>query len=464
VGQMVRVTNKRILVVLVWFLTSGRKLVRCSDAIDGLLSTRYCGTSGKSFAIKRARYSPLWVGLRSAEQRLSGISGSRLTVSGGGQTVAKSSQSKAQQSKVPLPPVSAYNRPLTFFENMICGAISRSMAQTIMHPANTMKTILQSRTIQGQKQETFRRLIRVKNLKMLTRGAGAQLILSIPHGAVNFAVLEYVRRKMNGLVEAKFDGAAIGPGLDFVSSAISTVCCSIVSTPQMMITDNIMAGTYPNLAGAVSGLAKDKGIAGFYTGWWPGLAGKIPSYGLTWAFFQQIKRLQLQIMKREPKDIENSIMGCLAAATTVCIMIPMDTIKTRLVTQARYPHLTPYKGILDCAQRVSKEEGIVAFYRGLAPRLLSVVPMIGIQFGIYEFMKKAMLARNAALKADATAVQSEYELTTKSELEEVMMEVAADDEQPFPAPYFYEKKKLQQHPTQEKITKPFKQEKSKLKN
>lgn len=90
------------------------------------------------------------------------------------------------------------------------------------------------------------------------------------------------------------------------------------------------------------------------------------------------------MFKRPAKDIENSIMGCIASATTVCIMIPMDTVKTRLVTQMNYPDLVAYKGINDCFRRVLQEEGIGAFYRGLTPRLLSVVPMIGIQFGVYE--------------------------------------------------------------------------------
>mmetsp|Transcript_33762 Transcript_33762/g.77944 ORF Transcript_33762/g.77944 Transcript_33762/m.77944 type:complete len:107 (+) Transcript_33762:183-503(+) len=89
-------------------------------------------------------------------------------------------------------------------------------------------------------------------------------------------------------------------------------------------------------------------------------------------------------------------MGALASATTVSIMIPMDTIKTRLVTQVNYPNLVPYKGIADAFLRILREEGLVAFYRGLPPRLISVVPMIGIQFGIYEFMVKAMLARDPA--------------------------------------------------------------------
>eukprot|EP00978_Attheya_sp_CCMP212_P002572 scaffold5244_cov51-Attheya_sp.AAC.3 len=169
-----------------------------------------------------------------------------------------------------------HGRALVFWENMVCGAVSRSLAQTMMHPANTMKTILQSnRSIEKQ---TLGMLAKPENLKLLSRGAGAQFLMSVPHGAINFAVLEYVRRRMSVLVSSGKLGkrakeGAFGPGLDFMSSAISTFSCSIVSTPQMMITDNIMAGTYANLPKAIKGLASSGGIRGFYGGWWPGLAG-----------------------------------------------------------------------------------------------------------------------------------------------------------------------------------------------
>jgi hypothetical protein len=33
-----------------------------------------------------------------------------------------------------------------------------------------------------------------------------------------------------------------GPAFDFVSSAVSTTICSVISTPQMVLTDRIMAG------------------------------------------------------------------------------------------------------------------------------------------------------------------------------------------------------------------------------
>jgi hypothetical protein len=173
-------------------------------------------------------------------------------------------------------------RPLVFWESMVSGAISRSIAQTIMHPANCMKTIMQS----SRGGPTFRELAQPKMFKMLTRGAGANFILSVPHGAVNFAVLEFVRQQMGKAVDQvaflRERKDSIGPGLDFVSSAISTICCSVVSTPQMMVTDNIMAGNYQNLGAAVTGLYQQRGIIGFYAGWWPGIVGKIPSYVSEW--------------------------------------------------------------------------------------------------------------------------------------------------------------------------------------
>mmetsp|Transcript_39216 Transcript_39216/g.94846 ORF Transcript_39216/g.94846 Transcript_39216/m.94846 type:complete len:444 (+) Transcript_39216:140-1471(+) len=298
-------------------------------------------------------------------------------------------------------------RPLLFWENMVSGAISRSIAQTAMHPANTMKTIMQSS--RGGDKLKLGQLLNPSMFKTLSRGAGANFVLSVPHGAVNFAVLELVRAQMGKFIESvpglSSRAEKIGPGLDFLSSAVSTICCSIVSTPQMMITDNIMAGNYPALWPACVGLYRKEGVMGFYSGWWPGLAGKIPSYALTWTFFQQIKDFRNMISDRQAKNHENAFMGCMASALTVCIMMPMDTIKTRLVTQssAAVMDVVPYKGIIDCAVRIAKEEGVKTFYNGLTPRLLSVVPMIGIQFGVYEAMKNLMLQRDAEASVRTTA-------------------------------------------------------------
>jgi len=268
---------------------------------------------------------------------------------------------------------------LTYLQTMTAGAISRTIAQTFMHPANTYKTMLQLKDTGKSTQVTLERLL---------RGADAQFLLSLPHGAFHFFVIDQVKIQL-----AKFLPSRLNFFADFTASAISTVVCSIVSTPQMVLTDRLMAGVYPSFPEALRVIWKADGFLGFYSGWWPALAQKIPSYALTWVFFQQLKRLHEDVLKTSPNTQTNFAFGAIAAAGSVAVMIPMDTVKTRLVIQeVGCPRA--YKGVTDCFIRVLREEGIGTFYRSLPPRLMSVVPMIAIQFGVYELMKAKFLKKN----------------------------------------------------------------------
>jgi len=67
---------------------------------------------------------------------------------------------------------------------MLCfchtGAIARSVAATSVHPLNVIKTMLQTKN--GKMPEL--------SWRVLSRGAGAQFAMSVPHGAINFVVTE----------------------------------------------------------------------------------------------------------------------------------------------------------------------------------------------------------------------------------------------------------------------------------
>ena len=101
-------------------------------------------------------------------------------------------------------------------------------------------------------------------------------------------------------------------------------------------------------------------------------------------------------MHRHTRSLTHSLthsltagLGALAAAAAVCVMIPMDTVKTRLVLQGAAGEAT-YAGVRDCFYRIFREEGLGAFYISLLPRLASVVPMISIQFGAYEVRQSSV--------------------------------------------------------------------------
>lgn len=106
----------------------------------------------------------------------------------------------------------------------------------------------------------------------------------------------------------------------------------------MVLTDRIMAGKYRNFVSAVYNIAKNEGIFGFYCGWFAAIVQKIPSYALTWMFFQQVKTAYAFFVARPGTTVENMILGSFAAAGACCVMIPVDTIKTRIVMQPQGEH------------------------------------------------------------------------------------------------------------------------------
>lgn len=64
-------------------------------------------------------------------------------------------------------------------------------------------------------------------------------------------------------------------------------------------------------------------------------------------------------MNQNLKDI---ICGFISGWTQVIIMQPFEIVKIRLQTQsAENPY---YKGMVDAFQRIAKEEGMLAFYKG----------------------------------------------------------------------------------------------------
>lgn len=117
----------------------------------------------------------------------------------------------------------------------------------------------------------------------------------------------------------------------------------------------------------------------------------------------------LVFMDRPGSTLENTLIGSLAAAGACCVMIPVDTVKTRIVTQ-RPGTEKHYSGMVDCFVKIIDSEGVGALYKALPPRLMAVVPMIGIQFGVYELVKRLLVEqpppKQLKQRRSATAVSS----------------------------------------------------------
>ncbi|CAG9819584.1 unnamed protein product [Phaedon cochleariae] len=74
----------------------------------------------------------------------------------------------------------------------------------------------------------------------------------------------------------------------------------------------------------------------------------------------------------------------------VCIMHPLDLIKTRLQIQSKSLHESDpkyYHGIADCIRKMYKQEGLFSFWKGIVPPILAETPKRAVKFFTFEQYK-----------------------------------------------------------------------------
>jgi hypothetical protein len=183
---------------------------------------------------------------------------------------------------------------------MLCGAISRTMAALAIHPLHALKVNLQLEKdpkISVSQSLLSSSILPLLTRSTLTRGLGTQLLLTLPHGALSFAITETTKkwlRNTTSSLELFQNRSGLDPVLDLLSASVASLACSVISIPQMLLTDRIMVGLYPNLRYGIHDILTTQGVRGLYRGWVPGMLLKLPSSALTWMFYQQFRKVTVK--------------------------------------------------------------------------------------------------------------------------------------------------------------------------
>ena len=99
------------------------------------------------------------------------------------------SSTTLQQSNVQVDHNNHTAGAMTYLQTLTARAVSRSMAQTLLHPAYTYKTLLQLRNVG---QHIPKSTLATVQFSRLLKGIDAQFLLSLPHGAFHFFVIDQV--------------------------------------------------------------------------------------------------------------------------------------------------------------------------------------------------------------------------------------------------------------------------------
>ncbi|CAF1256632.1 unnamed protein product [Rotaria sp. Silwood1] len=134
----------------------------------------------------------------------------------------------------------------------------------------------------------------------------------------------------------------------------------------------------------LSSMIKEGGIRSLWRGNLMNVIKVSPETGLRLMSYETFKRLVGQTQTHEISVIEKFLCGSAAGFTASALIYPMKTIKTRLTIRKT----NEYKSIMDCIMKIYRGEGLRAFYKGLLPSALAILPASGIELALYETLKR----------------------------------------------------------------------------
>lgn len=165
-------------------------------------------------------------------------------------------------------------------------------------------------------------------------------------------------------------------------------------------------------------LYRRRGLPGFYAGAGPAVLQIVPYMGLNFCIYDALTRDDHRVGL-------SAYAGSIAGAVSKILVYPVDTIKRRLQGQVFFAYPPPqqppqqpppppppsssssspfvlvgqqqqhqrqpyYTGMVDCAARIYREEGMKSFYRGVGPSVLKTTISTGLTFALFRFTKNTL--------------------------------------------------------------------------
>ncbi|EMC99985.1 hypothetical protein BAUCODRAFT_358985 [Baudoinia panamericana UAMH 10762] len=106
------------------------------------------------------------------------------------------------------------------------------------------------------------------------------------------------------------------------------------------------------------------------------------------------------------KALKDLFAGAVGGIAQVLIGQPFDIVKVRLQTTSQYT------GALDAVTKILANEGALAFYKGTTTPLIGIGACVSVQFGAFNYARRAFEAQNARSRhgADSTLTYGQYYL------------------------------------------------------
>lgn len=260
---------------------------------------------------------------------------------------------------------------------LFAGGIAGTSVDVSMHPLDTMKTRLQS-------TEGF---WKAGGFRGMYKGISSAAIGSAPGAAAFFSTYESVKQVQKGFTK---EGEEHWLHHAFASSCGEVAAC-LIRVPSQICTQRLQVGQFASLPEVVSHTLKTDGPLGFYRGYGTTVAREIPFAFIQFPIYEQLKASWSLYQGEQTGPIQGAMCGSAAGAVAGGLTTPLDVCKTRIMLEKPQEGVPKkYASTVATMRTIAQEEGAMALYNGVVPRVGWITVGGFVFFGAYEAATKGL--------------------------------------------------------------------------
>jgi len=295
------------------------------------------------------------------------------------------------------------NKKLGFAENFMLSGVAAAVSKTAAAPIERVKLLVQNQgemLKQGSIDRPYNGVVdcTMRTLKSegpiaFWRGNMANVIRYFPTQALNFAFKDTVK--------SMFKTAKDAPQYEkFAKNILSGGCAGSLSLMFVYSLDYCRTRLandakskdgkrqYSGMIDVYAKTIKSDGIQGLYRGFVISCVGIFIYRGMYFGLYDSIKPI---VLGENASVFLSFLLGWAVTVTAGLMSYPIDTIRRRMMMTSG--QAVKYKGSVDCAVQVLKNEGFMSLMKGAGANILRGVAGAGVLAGFDKFKELYIMWR-----------------------------------------------------------------------
>lgn len=178
----------------------------------------------------------------------------------------------------------------------------------------------------------------------------------------------------------------------------------LITYPLDLIKSRLVAQVstvrYRGIIDAVKIIYNENGMKGFTRGLSPSLWGTIPFAGVNFYTYERLKDIYVRFFiphstsQHDIPTYARLIFGACSGLVAQTVTSPLDVIRRRMQMEGFTDKYNfNYKNTFQAIASIIRTEGWRGLFKGLSVNYVKCVPMISVNFTIYDLLKKHWLYR-----------------------------------------------------------------------